>query len=71
MNEKEYLIELGNNIKRIRQKRKISQVELADVCNFEKQNMQRIEAGKTNPTVKTLLKIAQALEISVIELFKF
>jgi len=68
MNEKEYLKRVAANIKKIRKAKNIKQVELAYSCGFEKQNMQRIEAGKTSPTLKTLLKISEALEVDIREL---
>ena len=43
-------------------------VNLAAACNFEKANMSRIEAGRTNPTISTLYKISQELGISISEL---
>lgn len=64
--EKEQLLLLiGNRIKLLREQKKISQQDLAALCNFEKANMRRIEAGRTNPTVYTLHKISQALGISL------
>jgi len=43
----------------------ISQQDLAALCNFEKSNMNRIEAGRTNLTIGTLLKICEALEVKL------
>ncbi len=71
MTEAEYIKKVGQNIRRIRLEKKISQVDLAYACNFEKPNMQRIEAGNTNPTLKTLFKIAKALKVSVNDLLDF
>ncbi len=71
MKESDYLIKIGENIRTIRLEKKISQVELAAQCNFEKANMRRIEAGRTNPTAITLIKIAKALNIEVSALFDF
>lgn len=68
MKEKEYLKKVALNIKRIRKEKGITQVDLAYSCGFEKQNMQRIEAGKTSPTLKTLLKISEALEVDIKDL---
>ncbi len=51
-----------------RESKGISQQNLAAVCNFEKANLSRIEAGRTNPTVSTLYKISQALETTISEL---
>ncbi|NQU32470.1 MAG: helix-turn-helix transcriptional regulator [Bacteroidetes bacterium] len=61
-------IKIGNRIKILRESKDISQQDLAAVCNFEKGNLSRIEAGRTNPTISTLFKISQALEVSISEL---
>jgi len=37
---------------------------------MEQSNLARIEKGETNPTIKTLLKICEVLEISLGELIK-
>jgi transcriptional regulator with XRE-family HTH domain len=64
----ELLISIGNRIKSLREQKGISQQDLAALCNFEKANMRRIEAGRTNPTIYTLHKISQALGVSLSEL---
>ena len=69
--EKEYLINLGKNIKSIRVHKKISQTEIAYRCGFDKSNLNTIESGKRNPTIISLLKIADALEVNLIDLFIF
>lgn len=71
MTELEYIKTLGQNIKKIRLEKRMNQVDLALACDFKKPNMQRIEAGNTNPTFKTLLKIAKALEVNVSDLLMF
>lgn len=60
-----YLKKLGARIKGIRKEKGMKQVDLAYLCEIEKQNMQRIEAGNTNPTVLLLKKIAKNLEVSL------
>lgn len=62
---------IGLKIKLLRIERKISQQDLAAACNFEKSNLARIEAGRTNPTVATLLKICQVLDVPISQLFDF
>ncbi len=62
---------VGNRIRSLRESKGISQQVLAAMCNFEKGNMSRIEAGKTNPTLMTLHKISQALEIKITDLVDF
>jgi transcriptional regulator with XRE-family HTH domain len=61
----EFQKKLGKRIKTMREEKGISQQELASLCDFEKSNMSRIEAGRTNPTIGTLLKISYALNINV------
>ena len=66
--EDKYLIKLGENIKQIRIAKGISQKYLAQECDIEPPNMRRIEAGKTNPTTRTLLRISKVLEIDIKDL---
>ena len=68
MEKQELLKYLGANIKRIREEKGMTQQELASLCNFEKSNMSRLEAGNTNPTIYTLYKVAQALKIDLTDL---
>lgn len=67
-NKENLLIAIGKNIKAIREERNISQAELAARCNYEKSNMSRIESGKTNLTIGTLLNIAESLDTTIINL---
>jgi transcriptional regulator with XRE-family HTH domain len=59
---------IGNKIRELRESKGISQQNLAAICNFEKANLSRLEAGRTNPTISTLFKISQALEITITDL---
>ncbi len=70
MTDTEYIKNLGQNIRKIRLEKNMNQVQLAYACDFKKPNMQRIEAGNTNPTFKTLLRIAKALDVNVSDLLK-
>jgi len=47
--------------------KKIRQTEIAYRCNFDKSSYNAIEAGKRNTTILTLLKIANALDVSIKE----
>jgi len=66
-----YLKKLGKRIATIRKEQGITQVGLAYSCDIEKQNMRRIEAGNTNPTVLMLKRISVNLGMSVSELLDF
>jgi transcriptional regulator with XRE-family HTH domain len=67
MNEAE---RLGKNLKRIRTAKGISQGEIGRMLEVDKGFISNIEAGKTNPTLATITKIAKAVGVSVGELMK-
>ena len=71
MNEIQLYIKVGQKIRKIREGENISQQELADRCIFEKSNMSRIEAGRTNLTLKTLYTISNALSVPIKDFFNF
>lgn len=70
MTTQEILAKIGKRIVEIRKSKNLSQQDLAALCNYEKSNMSRIEYGKSNITVGTLNKIANALEVEVTELLR-
>ncbi|MDR2038737.1 MAG: helix-turn-helix domain-containing protein [Bacteroidales bacterium] len=64
--EKEVALKkIGIQIQKLREEKGISQQVLAAMCNYDKSNMSRIEAGKTNFTVNTLLKVSNALNVKL------
>jgi len=65
------LKKLGKHIKKIRNEKGISQVELANSIGKDQQSIQRLEAGNINPSYYYLCEIAEGLEISIQEIFKF
>lgn len=71
MNKEELQILIGSRIKLLRESKGISQQDLAAMCNFEKGNMSRLEAGRTNPTITTIYKISQALDVRISDLLDF
>lgn len=71
MEESEFLKMLGAQIKRFRKEAKLTQPELGYRCDFEYTAIGRIEAGRTNPTIITLKKIAEALEMPLTQLLSF
>ena len=71
MQQKEFQIKLGQQIAKLRKQKKISQVNFAYMLDKEKQNYNKIEKGKTNPTSWTLFKIADLLELPVTALFEW
>jgi len=61
---------LGENLKRIRTKKKLSQGAIARILGVDKGYISNIENGKKNPTLATIEKLANALNISADELLK-
>jgi transcriptional regulator with XRE-family HTH domain len=60
---------LGEQIKRIRLAKGLSQKEVVMAANIEKAQFSRIENDKTDPSYSTIEKIAKAMGCSIAELF--
>ena len=71
MQDNSLQINVGKQIQKLRELKGISQQDLAAKCNFEKSNMSRLEAGRVNPTLSTLEKIANALQVTLAEIVTF
>ena len=63
-------IKQEKNIKRIREREKMSQGDICRALGFDRAQMSNIEAEKGNPTLATIEKIAQALGVASYELLK-
>ncbi len=62
---------IAQNIKRYRQKRKMTQKELAKKAGIDFFTLSKVETGVTsNPTIETVMKIAAALGVSINHLMK-
>ncbi len=62
---------LKNNIKNIRNKKKLSQQQLADMVGVSRNTISSIETGQFNPTAKLALILCVALETKFEEMFYF
>ena len=62
-------MKIGENIKRIRIVKNLSQKEVVTAANIDTAQYSRIESSKRDPSVSTLEKIANALGVSLSELF--
>lgn len=73
MNKQDLLKIIGKNIQEIRVSKGYSQVDLVGRIegSIDTTNISRIESGRTNPTIYTLNRIAEALEVSLEELVRF
>lgn len=71
VSEDKFLINLGMHIRRLRELKNLSQEDLATDSEIPKIQIQRIELAKINTTVKTLVKIANALGVEPKTLLDF
>lgn len=71
MTRDEYLVKLGQHIGDVRKAAGLNQSELAVRCDKDRQNIQRLEKGRMNPTAYYLWELAQALNVPVADLLKF
>ncbi len=63
---------VSDNIRKIYQKKGISQDSLSKETDLVVNTFVKIETGESpNPTVETLEKIAKAFGVSIIDLFKY
>jgi transcriptional regulator with XRE-family HTH domain len=66
-----YLKELGENIRNIRKKKSMTMEALSYEAEIEYRLLGRIERGEGNTTVISLIKIADALKVDLLQLFNF
>jgi XRE family transcriptional regulator, regulator of sulfur utilization len=59
---------IGNNLKQIRDKKKLSLDKVAELTGVSKSMLGQIERGESNPTITTVCKIAKGLRVSFTEL---
>ena len=59
---------IGQRIIEFREQKGWSQADLARACGKDRQAIEKLENGKVNPTLYTLLEVANALEISLSKL---
>ncbi len=53
---------IGDNIRRLREEKRLSQKELAAAIEVAPTQYSRVETGKVMPSLKTLMKIAKILD---------
>jgi len=61
---------LGNNMKRIRLAKQMSQGDICRKLGVDRSYISNVESGKKNPTLSTITKLAKALWVSVRALLK-
>ncbi len=71
MEKEEFLKRLGKNIVKLRDEQGLRQIDLATKLDIDDSSLRRIESGRTNPTIITLKKIADALNVKLSGLLDF
>lgn len=70
MDKNKFIKKLGDNLKKARKNEGMTQEQVSDLCGCVKQNIQRAEAGKVNPTAYFLYRVSRALGVPVSDFFK-
>ena len=61
---------VGGNVRRIRQKKGLTQEQLANISGFSQRYISGLERGHRNPTVVTVYELATALGASYLDLMR-
>ena len=72
MEKLELLKNIGKRVQDLRLSKSLTQVDLVGKIDgdIDTTNISRIESGRTNPTIYTLYRISQALEVELSDLLK-
>lgn len=70
MEDKDFLEKIGFNIKIERTIKKLTQAKLAELIDVHEKYIGVIETGRQNITLKTLNRIATALNVDVVKLLQ-
>jgi putative transcriptional regulator len=62
---------MKNNLKELRQKKDISQDELASLLKVSRQTINSIETGKFDPSLKLVIKMTRYFQVSLEQIFIF
>lgn len=65
MNDKELKKRIGDNLRILRAKLRISQEDLAEKAGISAKYLTQIENEKVNPSILVLFKLAKALDITI------
>ena len=60
----------GAALKKVRERRKLTQLELAERSDLDVTYISLLERGRRQPSLKSLMSLASALDVSPVELLK-
>jgi transcriptional regulator with XRE-family HTH domain len=61
---------MGRRIQRLREARDLSRQQLARKAGMNRETVRLLEAGRFDPTLRTLTKLARALGVTLVDLVK-
>jgi transcriptional regulator with XRE-family HTH domain len=61
---------LGERVRALRLALELTQEELADRAKIDSKHVQLVERGRTNPTLSTVVGLADGLAVTLSELFE-
>ncbi len=69
--DRQFLLFLGNNIRRLRERRGLSQEEFGTAVGVHRTYVGMVERGEKNITIFSLRKFAEALNVKIKDLIDF
>jgi transcriptional regulator with XRE-family HTH domain len=70
-NQNSILVQFGKNVSKLRKSKNLSQEQLAHKSGLHRTHIGMIERAERNITLLNIEKLANGLEISIDELFRF
>jgi transcriptional regulator with XRE-family HTH domain len=70
MTFKSFLLQVGRNIKAVRIRRGLRQVDVEERTGIDYKYYQEIESGRVNVTLKTLYRLAKLFRVKISEFFR-
>lgn len=61
---------LGSHLKKIREEKKMSQQEVADLIGISQKTLSNMESGKTIPNIFQLVKIKEIYNVDLLEILE-
>lgn len=64
------MVTIGTNIRKYRKEKNMTQKDLGSYIGISNTYLSDLEVGRTNPSIKTLKRIAKALDVNYVELLR-
>src|SRR2546428_14173648 len=65
---KQIATNLGNNVRQLREARRMSQEQISQLAGIPRPTWSNLESGSSNPTLTVLVKVANAMQAPLDEL---